>query len=125
MKDVCTETGITYETLKFYCNQGLVPNHKRDKNNHRIFTDKDIAWIKGLLHLKQCGMSIKEMKTYMLLCMEGPSSIVQRKAMLTTTYNRLLIEIKQIQDALQYINSKQQYYDDLLAERIPYSSNLD
>ncbi|MGN1174800.1 MAG: MerR family transcriptional regulator [Roseburia sp.] len=31
------------ETLKFYCNQGLVPNVKRDKNNRRIFSDKDIA----------------------------------------------------------------------------------
>ena len=30
MKEVCKETGMTYEGLKFYCNQGLVPNVKRD-----------------------------------------------------------------------------------------------
>ena len=29
MKQVCETTGLTYETLKFYCNQGLVPNVKR------------------------------------------------------------------------------------------------
>ena len=39
MKDVCARTGLAYETLKFYCNQGLVPNVKRDWNNHRIFDD--------------------------------------------------------------------------------------
>lgn len=26
MKDVCRETGMTYEALKFYCNEGLIPN---------------------------------------------------------------------------------------------------
>ena len=30
MREVCKETGMTYEGLKFYYNQGLVPNVKRD-----------------------------------------------------------------------------------------------
>ncbi len=30
MKEVCRETGMTDEGLKFYCNQGFVPNVKRD-----------------------------------------------------------------------------------------------
>ena len=37
MMQVCREVGMTYQTLKFYCNEGLVPNVKRDKNNRRIF----------------------------------------------------------------------------------------
>ena len=28
MKEACRETGMTYEALKFYCNEGLVPNVK-------------------------------------------------------------------------------------------------
>ena len=36
MMQVCKETGLTYQTLKYYCNEGLVPNVKRDKNNRRI-----------------------------------------------------------------------------------------
>ena len=43
MKEVCRETGMTYEALKFYCNEGLVPNVKRDANNHRVFDDRDVA----------------------------------------------------------------------------------
>ena len=38
MKQACELTKLSYETLKFYCNEGLVPNVKRDKNNHRIGT---------------------------------------------------------------------------------------
>ena len=60
MKHVCEETGLAYETLKFYCNQGLIPYVKRDKNNRRVFDDHDLAWIKSLVCLKNCDMTIVE-----------------------------------------------------------------
>lgn len=31
MKEACKLTDMTYENLKFYCNEGLVPNVKRIK----------------------------------------------------------------------------------------------
>ena len=36
MKEVCQIVGWNYETLKYYCKEGLIPNVKRDKNeeNH-------------------------------------------------------------------------------------------
>ena len=71
MKQVCEATGLTYEALKFYCNEGLVPNVKRDKNKRRIFDDRDLAWIKDLTCLKKCSMSIADMKKYLELCLEG------------------------------------------------------
>ena len=40
MMQVCRELDMTYQTLKFYCNEGLVPNVKRDSNNRRILTRK-------------------------------------------------------------------------------------
>ena len=82
MKDVCRETGMTYEALKFYCNEGLIPNVKRDANNHRVFDDRDVAWIKSLTCLKNCGMSIQEMKEYIALCLKGESTIPERKVIL-------------------------------------------
>ena len=59
MKEVSLKTGIPYETLKFYCNEGLIPNVRRDEHNYRIFDDTDIAWISSLSCLKKCGMSIQ------------------------------------------------------------------
>ena len=80
MLQACKETGMTYQGLKFYCNEGLVPNVKRDKINRRVFDENDIAWIKSLRKLRQCGMSIADMKEYMLLCLQGKDSIPQREA---------------------------------------------
>ena len=81
MKQTCEATGLAYETLKFYCNAGLVPNLKRDANNRRVFDDRNITWIKGLLCLHRCGLSIEEMRRYTELCFEGEPSIPERKQM--------------------------------------------
>jgi DNA-binding transcriptional MerR regulator len=69
------ETCLSYETLKFYCNQGLVPNVKRDKNNHHIFDDRDVACIQSIHCLKNCSMSISEMKEYIKLYLIRESTI--------------------------------------------------
>ena len=124
MKQACEQTHLSYETLKFYCNQGLVPNVKRDANNRRIFDDRDIAWINSLGCLKNCGMSISEMKAYLALCLEGESSIPERKNMLDQKRRSLLAQQQQIQEAIDYIDWKQGFYDDVLSGKREYYSHL-
>lgn len=124
MKQVCEKTGLTYDTLKFYCNEGLIPNVKRDKNNYRIFDDKNIAWINSLSCLKKCGMSIVEMKEYLNLCLEGESSIIKRKEILNIKLKKLENKKQEIQDSIDYINWKQSFYDDILSGKTKYYSNL-
>lgn len=124
MKQVCEITGLTYDALKFYCNTGLVPNVKRDKNNYRIFNDKDIEWIKSLSCLKGCGMSIKEIKEYLDLCLKGKESIPKRKAVLNIKKQELEAKMQELQNSIDYIDWKQQFYDDVLSGKTKYFSNL-
>ena len=124
MKEACEKTGLAYETLKFYCNQGLVPNVKRDKNNRRIFDDRDVAWINSLNCLKNCGMSISEMKQYIDLCLVGESSIPKRKEILTLKREALVEQLQQVQYCIDYIDWKQGFYDDVLSGKTKYYSNL-
>lgn len=124
MMQVCREAGMTYQTLKFYCNQGLVPNVKRDKNNRRVFDKRDVEWVKSLICLKRCGMSIEEMKEYLALCLQGETSIPQRKTMLAEKRSRLVEQIAELEASVEYIDWKQGFYDDVLAGRTEYFSNL-
>ncbi|MGN1164861.1 MAG: MerR family transcriptional regulator [Lachnospiraceae bacterium] len=124
MKQVCEETNMTYQALKYYCNEGLVPNVKRDDNNHRVFDDRDVKWIKDLVCLKKCGMSIQEMKDYLNLCLQGESTIPQRKAMLAKKQEALLVSIAELKDCVDYIDWKQGFYDEVLSGERPYVSNL-
>ena len=124
MNQTCQAVGMTYETLKYYCNEGLIPNVKRDKNNYRVFDENDIEWIRNLTCLKKCGMSIQDMKTYIKLCLEGESSIPERKIMLDKQKDELLDRINELQECVEYINWKQQFYDDVISGRTKYYSNL-
>lgn len=124
MKQTCQKVGMTYEALKFYCNQGLVPNVKRDKNNYRVFDEHDIEWIHGLTCLKRCGMSLSDMKLYLALCLKGQTTIPKRKEILEKQRNALKKEMKRLQEDIAYIDWKQAYYDDVLAGKIRYTSNL-
>ena len=101
MMQVCRELDITYQTLKFYCNEGLVPGVKRDKNNRRIFDEKDVE-----------------------LCLQGESTIVSRKKMLAKKQETLRVAIKELEDSVAYIDWKQNFYDEVLTGKHPYVSNL-
>lgn len=124
MKEACTLTNMTYENLKFYCNEGLVPNVKRDRRNYRVFDEHDIKWIQSLNCLKSCGMSIAEMKQYLALCMEGEGTIPERKVILAEKKETLLKSITELQKAVAYIDWKQRFYDDVLSGKTKYYSNL-
>ena len=124
MMQVCRELDMTYQTLKFYCNEGLVPNVKRDRRNYRVFDEHDIKWIQSLNCLKSCGMSIAEMKQYLALCMEGEGTIPERKVILAEKKETLLQSITKLQKAVAYIDWKQRFYDDVLSGKTAYYSNL-
>ncbi|MEI3162761.1 MAG: MerR family transcriptional regulator [Lachnospirales bacterium] len=124
MMQVCRKLNMSYQTLKYYCNEGLVPNVKRDKNNRRIFDESDLNWIKDLSCLKKCNFSINEMKMYLDLCLKGPSTIEQRQSILEEKRKSLLKSIEELNNSIEYINWKQEFYNDVLYGNKPYISNL-
>lgn len=123
MKECCSLTGLSYDTLKYYCNQGLVPNVKRDKyNNYRIFNDEDINWIKSLICLKKCNFSMSEMKEYISLCEQGKDTLIQRKQMLVNHRKEIENEIESLNSTLAFIDYKTSLYDKLMSGEIEYST---
>ena len=124
MKETCKKTGLTYDTLKFYCNEGLIPNVKRNKSNYRVFNDDDINWIKSLSCLKNCGMTITEMKEYLTLCLKGQSSIPERQIILDAKLRELENKKQEIQEAINFVHWKQNFYEDVLSGKTKYFSYI-
>lgn len=124
MKQTCEQVNMSYETLKFYCNAGLVPNVQRDKNNRRIFDNNNINWIRSLSCLKNCGMSIKDMQVYLDLCLQGESTIPERKVILDHHKVNLVKQIEELEESIRYIDQKQEFYDEVLSGEIEYFSYL-
>ncbi len=97
---------------------------KRDSRNYRVFDDHDIKWIQSLGCLRNCGLTNAEMKEYLSLCLKGESSIPARKEILSRKKEALLASMQQLQEAVDYIDWKQNFYDDVLSGKTAYYSNL-
>ena len=124
MKQCCEATGMSYEALKFYCNEGLVPNVKRAGNNYRVFDEHDVNWIRSLACLKRCGMSIQEMKEYLALCLQGQSTIPQRMELLEKYKKNIHERMAELQDSLAFIAWKENFYREVLEGKTEYHSDL-
>ena len=64
------------------------------------------------------------MKEYLELCLQGPSTIEIRKEMLSKKRKSLEDTIQQLEESIDYIDWKQNFYDDVLSGKKPYVSNL-
>ena len=124
MRKAAELAGMNYDTLKFYCKEGLVPNVQRDKNNYRLFSDDNIVWLKSLQCFKQSGMSISELHNFMQLCIDGKETLNERIDLLEKQKAHLEQEIESIRDNIAYINHKVEIYQAMLDGRIEYVNKL-
>ena len=69
-------------------------------------------------------MSIQEMKEYLTLCLKGVTSIPERKNVLNIKLKELERKKQEIQNSIDYINWKQNFYNDVLSGKTKYYSNL-
>ena len=57
------------------------------------------------------------MNEYLALCLQGESTIMKRKEMLRES-------IRELENSIDYIDWKQNFYDEVLSGKRPYVSNL-
>ena len=69
---------IPASTLRYYDKEGLLPFVERSSSGIRKFQDNDIEWLKMIECLKKSGMSIKDIKTYLELTLQGDDTIHER-----------------------------------------------
>ena len=69
---------VPASTLRYYDKEGLLPFVARSPGGMRIFQDADLEWLKVIGCLKKAGMSIKNIRVYIELAMQGNETIDQR-----------------------------------------------
>lgn len=82
IKYVCSQLNLTVHTVRHYCDMGLVPNLRTDKNGNRIFNEEALHWLQAAAFLRASGLSISEIKHYFELCQKGVSTIKERQDIL-------------------------------------------
>lgn len=109
--EIANKLNIAPSTIRYYDKEGLIPFVERSSGGIRMFKDSDFEWLSIIECLKQTGMSIKEIKTFIDWCMQGDETISQRKALIEKQREIILEQIKQMQETLEMLDYKTWYYE--------------
>ena len=115
IKQVADMMGVTTSTLRYYDQEGLLPDVER-KNGIRVFEDKDFKWLRVLNCLKNTNMPIKKIKKYCDLAQKGDSTLNERYDLIKEQKENILSQIKQLQYYLKEVEFKEWYYETAIKE---------
>ena len=123
VKEIADMMDMTEHTIRFYTDKGLLPC-SRDKNNRRVFDDESVNWLKGIQCLRNCGVSIEDIKIYSDLCLsDSPDALQQRYCFMKEQRKLAYQRLKEAQELVLYIDAKVQHYEDVLAGLILDDTN--
>ncbi|TPR12376.1 MerR family transcriptional regulator [Apilactobacillus timberlakei] len=111
IKNVARIVGLNENTIRYYSDNGLIPNIKRDKNNHRIFDEEAINWLIGDKRMREAGMSINDLKEYVDLCLKGKSTIKKRYQIIQNLKSQAQTQLKEAQQRVDYLSKKSDIYE--------------
>ncbi len=102
-------TGLSIHTLRYYEKEKLIIPARKD-NGRRCYSENDVNWIQFIKRLKDTNMPIKEIQKYAELRGKGDSTLIERMEMLTKHRIILKEEIATLQEHLENLNDKIEYY---------------
>lgn len=119
--------GLTPATVRYYESLGLI-SPQRSVNQRRFYTEKDVDWMRFILHLKNTGMSMEQLQQYVLLRSQGDVTITERLELLLQTRDDFLQQQAKLQKHLQILNDKIEWYQrrqqGLLSEQVSFAEYL-
>ena len=100
---------VAPSTLRYYDKEGLLPFVERSSGGIRLFKDSDFEWLSIIECMKQTGMPIKEIKTFIDLCMAGDSTISERLNLIRRQQEAVRAQMAQLQSTLDMLDYKEWY----------------
>jgi DNA-binding transcriptional MerR regulator len=117
IREFAAHTGLTAHTLRYYERVGLMGDVGRDENGHRLYGPQDSQWVTFLHHLRETGMSIREMQRYCVLRAEGEATLANRLALLERHTDQLAERLRAQHDHLARLRETVLVYRQRLARR--------
>lgn len=109
IKQVADMMKVTTATIRYYDEEGLLPNIKRI-NGRRFFEDEDFKWLRVLNCMKKINMPIKKIKEYVDLAKQGDSTLQQRYNLILEQKEVIKNQIEELTMCLQEFEYKEWYY---------------
>ena len=106
--------GITASTLRYYDKEGLLPFVERSSGGIRVFQKSDFEGLQVIGCMKKAGMSIKDIRQYIEMALQGDDTIGLRLAMFRHQQEALKQQMEELQRTMQMVDYKCWYYETAL-----------
>ncbi|HBB05858.1 MAG TPA: MerR family transcriptional regulator [Firmicutes bacterium] len=110
IREIASLTGLSQSTLRYYEKEGLLNNVER-RNGVRKFEKGNIEQIRIIECLKNAGLSIEEIKEYMIYSREGDSSLEKRYKIILASEKRVNEQLRNLEATKALIAYKKWYYE--------------
>ena len=103
--------GVTASTLRYYDKEGLLPFVERSSGGIRMFQEADIEWLQIIGCMKKAGMSLKDIRQYIEMALEGDDTIDLRLSMFRHQQEVLKQQMAELQHTMEMVDYKCWYYE--------------
>ena len=98
-------------TLRYYDKEGLLPFVERSSGGIRMFRDSDVEWLQIIHCMKKAGMSIRDIREYIQLALQGDDTIDARLAMFRRQREAILAQMEELRQTLETVEYKCWFYE--------------
>ena len=103
---------VSVPALHYYESTGLLLRIERDKMGKRIYSQQDIEWIRMIVLMRKAGVSIEDIRSYVVLLKEGTKTINDRYELVKSYRDKMAEKIKDMQQSLSWIDAKIEFYQE-------------
>ncbi|MFG1869506.1 MerR family transcriptional regulator [Micromonospora arborensis] len=102
--------GLSTHTLRYYEQEGLV-RPARNASGYRAYSAFDLRRLVFLTRMRLSGMTMTDLRRYILLVEQGPSTIPERRRIMLDQQDRITRQIRELGLALETTEYKIRVYD--------------
>lgn len=103
--------GVSPSTLRYYDKEGLLPFVERSSGGIRMFQESDFEWLQVIECMKKAGMSIKDIRQYIEMALQGDSTIEARLELFRRQQKVVEQQLAELRHTMETLRYKCWYYE--------------
>ena len=104
--EVAASTGLSWDTLRWYEREGLLPPVARGGDGRRRYRARDVALLQVLVRLRRTGMPVEQVRRFSRLMAGGAATHGVRMALLLDHRTAVLQHIEALHADLAVLGDK-------------------
>lgn len=111
IRQVCSQYGLTPDTLRYYEKVGVIPEVHRTESGIRDYDDVAIGWVENAVCMRSAGVPVESIIEYVRLYQAGDTPLQARRDLLKDVHTGLLKQRQQMDAAIDRLSFKIRRYD--------------